>query len=74
MDSIKEDEVILDFREAMGFLRCSRQKLYKLMGTGAIKGYKVGNSRVFYKKDLKQLIQESPPPRYRVREKSTGEE
>jgi len=59
---IAEDEVILDFREAMVFLRCSRQKLYGLMSIGSLKGYKVGNSRVFYKRDLKQLIQECPPP------------
>ncbi|MBI4317849.1 MAG: helix-turn-helix domain-containing protein [Chloroflexi bacterium] len=62
MDTIKDDELILDFREAMVFLRCSRQKLYKLMVKGAIKGYKVGSTRVFYKRDLKDLIRECPPP------------
>ncbi|MBI2952670.1 MAG: helix-turn-helix domain-containing protein [Chloroflexi bacterium] len=59
---INEDEVILDFKEARAFLRCSRQKLYTLMASGALKGYKVGKTRVFYKTDLKRLIEESPPP------------
>jgi excisionase family DNA binding protein len=55
-DETAEDERLLNSGEAMAFLRISRSKLYRLIESGDLPGYKVGSTWVFYKRDLKALV------------------
>jgi len=51
-----EDDVLLTFKEAMGFLRVSRSTLYRLMWSGQITGHKVGSTWRFYREDLRACV------------------
>jgi excisionase family DNA binding protein len=51
-----EDDVLLTFKEAMGYLRVSRSTLYRLMWAGQITGHKVGSTWRFYREDLRACV------------------
>lgn len=57
MTRIRDEEILLDLPEAMDFLRASRSTIYRLMKTGQLVGYKIGRKWVFYKKDVKELVE-----------------
>ena len=42
MERFKEDEILLNVREAMEYLRVSRSTIYRLIKKGKLKGHKVG--------------------------------
>lgn len=51
-----EKDVLLTFKEAMGYLRVSRSTLYRLMWSGDLIGKKVGSTWRFWKSDLLKAI------------------
>src|SRR5437870_5000420 len=51
-----QDDVLLTFKEAMGYLRVSRSTLYRLMWSGQLTGHKVGSTWRFYREDLTASI------------------
>jgi excisionase family DNA binding protein len=53
---IPPDEELFTFREAMSYLRVSRSKLYDLMLSGQLTGYKVGSMWRFYRTDLRACV------------------
>ena len=53
-----QEETLLTFKEAMNFLRVSRSTLYRLMWSGQLIGHKVGSTWRFYRRDLRQAVQE----------------
>lgn len=55
--AVSEEELLLTLHEAEAFLRVSRTTMYRLMASGRLVGYKVGRKWVFYKNDLKALVQ-----------------
>ena len=55
MQMIQED-VLLTFKEAMGYLRVSRSTLYRLMWSGQLTGHKVGSTWRFYREDLRACV------------------
>ena len=55
MQVIQED-VLLTFKEAMGYLRVSRSTLYRLMWSGQLTGHKVGSTWRFYREDLRSCV------------------
>ncbi|MBI4494678.1 MAG: helix-turn-helix domain-containing protein [Chloroflexi bacterium] len=55
-ERIRDDELLLSFNEAVEYLRTSRTTLYRLMYSGRLVGRKVGRKWVFYKGDLKGLL------------------
>lgn len=55
---IQEEDVLLTFKEAMGFLRVSRSTLYRLLWTGQLTGHKVGNTWRFYRNDLRACVKQ----------------
>ena len=59
MERFKEDEILLNVREAMEYLRVSRSTIYRLIKKGKLKGHKVGKKWVFYKRDLKDFLERS---------------
>jgi len=50
------DDVLLTFKEAMGYLRVSRSTLYRLMWSGQLIGHKVGSTWRFYREDLRACV------------------
>jgi excisionase family DNA binding protein len=54
------EETLLTFKEAMSFLRVSRQTIYRLMETRQLVGYKVGSTWRFYLADVKACVQAAP--------------
>lgn len=50
------DDVLLTFKEAMGYLRCSRSTIYRLMWSGQLTGHKVGCTWRFYREDLRAYV------------------
>jgi excisionase family DNA binding protein len=48
--------MLLTLKEAMEFLRVSRSTIYRLMWSGQLRGYKVGNSWRFYESDLLKAV------------------
>jgi len=56
MNQTFSDDVLLTFKEAMGFLRVSRSTLYRLMWTGQLTGHKVGSTWRFYREDLRACV------------------
>jgi len=57
------DDLLLNSNEAAKFLRASRAKLYRLVKSGDIVGYKVGATWVFYKRDLMAYVACNPTTR-----------
>ncbi len=57
MAASAEEDRLLNFREAQEFLRASRSKVYRLVASGELVGHKVGRTWLFYKKDLKLLLE-----------------
>ncbi len=57
---IAQEETLLTFKEAMGFLRVSRSTLYRLMWSGQLRGHKVGSTWRFYKQDLRSVVASAP--------------
>lgn len=55
--AISEEELLLTLQEAGAFLRASRSSIYRLMASGRLVGHKVGRKWLFYKNDLKALVQ-----------------
>jgi excisionase family DNA binding protein len=55
----KQDEILLTFKEAMGYLRVSRSTLYRLMWTGQLVGHKVGNTWRFYREDVHSCVRKT---------------
>ncbi len=53
---IVQDDVLLTFKEAMGYLRVSRSTLYRLMWSGQLSGHKVGSTWRFYREDLRACV------------------
>ncbi len=51
-----QDDVLLTFKEAMGYLRVSRSTLYRLMWSGQLTGHKVGSTWRFYRDDLRACV------------------
>lgn len=43
-------------KEAIEYLHIGRTKMYMLMHSGCIQGYKVGNTWRFYLRDLRALV------------------
>jgi excisionase family DNA binding protein len=60
----KNSETLLNFKEAMGFLRVSRSTIYRLMGSGRLTGYKVGSSWRFYRSDLSACLSLGETPTF----------
>ncbi|MDQ2906405.1 MAG: helix-turn-helix domain-containing protein [Chloroflexota bacterium] len=60
---MQEEDVLLTFKEAMGYLRVSRSTLYRLMWSGQLTGHKVGSTWRFYREDLRACVgRETPTP------------
>lgn len=57
MAALADEDLLLNFREAQRFLRASRSKVYRLVASGELVGHKVGRTWLFYKTDLKQLLE-----------------
>ena len=57
MTALADEDLLLNFREAQRFLRASRSKVYRLVASGELIGHKVGRTWLFYKTDLKQLLE-----------------
>ena len=57
MAALADEDLLLNFREAQRFLRASRSKVYRLVASGDLVGHKVGRTWLFYKTDLKQLLE-----------------
>jgi excisionase family DNA binding protein len=53
---IMQDDALLTFKEAMGYLKVSRSTLYRLMWSGQLIGHKVGSSWRFYREDLRACV------------------
>jgi len=51
-----QDDVLLTFKEAMGYLRVSRSTLYRLMWSGQLTGHKVGSTWRFYREELRACV------------------
>jgi excisionase family DNA binding protein len=51
-----QDDALLTFKEAMGYLRVSRSTLYRLMWSGQLTGHKVGSTWRFYREDLRSCV------------------
>src|SRR6266487_865435 len=51
-----QDDTLLTFKEAMGYLRVSRSTLYRLMWSGQLTGHKVGSTWRFYRDDLRACV------------------
>src|SRR5712692_5814115 len=63
-----QDDVLLTFKEAMGYLRVSRSTLYRLMWSGQLTGHKVGSTWRFYREDLRACVDgETPMARLQAR-------
>jgi excisionase family DNA binding protein len=60
LEHIAQEEMLLTFKEAMGFLRVSRSTLYRLMWSGQLQGHKVGSTWRFYKQDLRSVVASTP--------------
>ncbi len=60
LEHIVQEETLLTFKEAMGFLRVSRSTLYRLMWSGQLRGHKVGSTWRFYKQDLRSVVASIP--------------
>jgi excisionase family DNA binding protein len=60
LERIAQEETLLTFKEAMGFLRVSRSTLYRLMWSGQLRGHKVGSTWRFYKHDLRSVVASAP--------------
>ena len=56
-----QDDVLLTFKEAMGYLRVSRSTLYRLMWSGQLTGHKVGSTWRFYREDLRACVAGDAP-------------
>ena len=56
-----QDDVLLTFKEAMGYLRVSRSTLYRLMWSGQLTGHKVGSTWRFYREDLRACVEREMP-------------
>lgn len=56
-----QDDVLLTFKEAMGYLRVSRSTLYRLMWSGQLTGHKVGSTWRFYREDLRACVGREMP-------------
>ncbi len=54
--SMSQEDSLLTFKEAMGYLRVSRSTLYRLMWSGQLTGHKVGCTWRFYRDDLRACI------------------
>lgn len=53
---VMQDDILLTFKEAMGYLRVSRSTLYRLMWAGQLTGHKVGSTWRFYREDLRACV------------------
>jgi len=51
-----QDDILVTFKEAMGYLRVSRSTLYRLMWSGQLTGHKVGSTWRFYREDLRACV------------------
>jgi excisionase family DNA binding protein len=60
LEQVAQEEALLTFKEAMGFLRVSRSTLYRLMWSGQLRGHKVGSTWRFYKQDLRSVVSSTP--------------
>lgn len=58
MERLTEEDVLLTFREAEGYLRVSRATVYRLLWSGRLTGHKVGTGWRFYKADLRRLVED----------------
>lgn len=58
---VMQDDVLLTFKEAMGYLRVSRSTLYRLMWSGQLTGHKVGSTWRFYREDLRACVGREVP-------------
>jgi len=56
-----QEDVLLTFKEAMGYLRVSRSTLYRLMWSGQLTGHKVGSTWRFYREDLRACVGREVP-------------
>src|ERR1700688_3595659 len=56
-----QDDTLLTFKEAMGYLRVSRSTLYRLMWSGQLIGHKVGSTWRFYREDLRACVGREVP-------------
>jgi excisionase family DNA binding protein len=56
-----QEDTLLTFKEAMGYLRVSRSTLYRLMWSGQLTGHKVGSTWRFYREDLRACVGREVP-------------
>ncbi len=61
-----QEDLLLTFKEAMGYLRVSRSTLYRLMESRQCTGHKVGSTWRFYREDLRACIQGTAQTRKEV--------
>ena len=59
---IRDEDILLDLPEAMDYLRASRSTIYRLMKSRQLVGYKIGRKWVFYKKDVRALVESGRTP------------
>ena len=53
---LSQESDLLNFKEAMQYLKCSRSTLYRLMWNGQLTGHKVSFTWRFRKSDLDKCI------------------
>jgi excisionase family DNA binding protein len=53
---VGQEEVLLTFKEAMGYLRVSRSTVYRFLESGCLTGHKVGRTWRFYHQDVYACI------------------
>lgn len=58
-------DVLLTFKETMGYLRVSRSTLYRLLRSGELTGRKVGCTWRFSQQDVLQCAPQSTPKQKR---------
>lgn len=55
-EAMPEEEILLNTKQVMSYLKIGRTTLDRLMREGKLKGYKIGNTWRFYRIDVKKLV------------------
>lgn len=56
MNEIADDEKMLTMHEALAYLHIGRTTMYRFLGSGKIKGHKVGSVWRFYLGELRRFV------------------
>ncbi|MCC6445251.1 MAG: helix-turn-helix domain-containing protein [Armatimonadetes bacterium] len=52
---------VLDLEEAVAFLKTTKPTMYRWVGMGGLKGFKVGRQWRFYRSDLRKFLEYEDP-------------